>query len=182
MIRLSKQADYAIFLMSLVARRGPQTCSSSELAVEARLGEPIARKVLKMLSRADLLRSHRGVAGGYQLARDASSITVTDIIAAVDGPIAITECAEASSCACQQETVCITRPHWIRINHAIRSALAGITLAEMASEPGFSLSHPSPLPEAWVLLEEEEHQVPVGSPCPDHSDPLDRTADGAIKP
>ena len=87
-------------------------------------------KILKSLARVGLLVSHRGVKGGYSLARAPETITVAQIIGALEGPIAITECTEADS-DCQVELSCPVRSNWHKINEAVLQALEGITLAEM---------------------------------------------------
>lgn len=133
MIRLTKQADYGILLMTQFARSGISALlSTTDLATRSRLSPPMVNKTLKLLQRAGLLVSHRGVNGGYRLARDAGSITLEDIIEAMDGPIALTECHEhAGGAECGISTTCPTRVNWGVINNAIRDSLAGITLLQM---------------------------------------------------
>lgn len=131
MIRMTKQADYGIVLMTRLARQPDRLVNASELAGEVQLPLPTVSKILKLLGRADLLASHRGVKGGYCLARDAESITVAEIITSLDGPIAITECIDDTPGECSQESFCGVRANWQRINFAIRHALEEITLAEM---------------------------------------------------
>ena len=132
MLRITKQADYGIVLMTRMAAEPDRQFTASELAEESRLPSPTVSKILKILSRQDLLTSHRGVKGGYCLNGETSEISVADIIAALDGPIAITECIDDSPGECSQETDCSVRGNWQRINFAIRSALEGITLDEMS--------------------------------------------------
>ena len=85
-----------------------------------------------MLTRADLLTSHRGAKGGYGLSRSGSDITVAEVITAIEGPIALTACIEEGAGACDIESLCPARANWQRINDAIRSALDGINIEEMA--------------------------------------------------
>ncbi len=133
MIRLTKQADYGILLMTQFARAGTQGMfSTSDLAARSGLSVPMVNKTLKLLQRGGLLCSHRGVNGGYQLARSAGAITLEEIIEAVDGPIALTECHEhAHAGECGITATCPTRVNWGVINNAIRDSLAGITLLQM---------------------------------------------------
>ena len=137
MIRLSKLADYGIVMMTHLARMrsvpGDQAqCSAQAIAAATSIAPPMASKILKLLGRSDLLRSQRGAHGGYELARSAAEITVADIIEALEGPIALTECIEDAEGDCCIEALCPTRTNWQRINAAIREALAGISLDEMA--------------------------------------------------
>ena len=138
MLRMTKQADYGIVLMTFLATRSERLFAAPELAAETRLPLPTVSKILKLLAREGLLASHRGVKGGYSLARDPHEISVKEMISALDGPIAFTECIEDSPGVCSQESVCRLRGNWQRINQAVRAALEAISLAE--------LTHPLDLP------------------------------------
>lgn len=131
MIRLSRIADYGIVLLTELARVG-RSAATPELAARTRIAQPMAGKILKALAREGLLVSQRGAKGGYRLARPASSITVAEVIESLDGPIALTACVEAGHAACGIGSVCSARKNWHRINAAIRDALDGISIAEMA--------------------------------------------------
>ena len=132
MIRLSKLADYGMVVMTRLARDNHAQENTQAIAEATNISQPMAGKILKMLTRADLLTSQRGVNGGYELARDAELISVAEIIEALDGPIAITDCT-GSNYDCGIESLCPTRTNWQWINLAIRDALDGISLADMAA-------------------------------------------------
>ncbi len=134
MIRLTKESDYAVVLLiSLVEGGNGQANSASDLAAATQLPTPIVRKVLKALTRHGLLESVRGVHGGYRLARGPEAISVAEIIAAVEGPVAMTTCATGGAADCALHSTCSARQKWQRINLAIHQTLEGISLAEMAS-------------------------------------------------
>jgi FeS assembly SUF system regulator len=139
MLRLSRLADYGVVLMTHVAQTPGRLHNAHELAAISRLPVPTVSKILKALARADLLESHRGAKGGYSLARRPEDVSVGEIIIAVEGPISLTVCieGEGESCGCEFESICPTRGNWQRINDAIRRALDGVTLAEMAAPPAF---------------------------------------------
>jgi FeS assembly SUF system regulator len=130
MIRITKQTDYGIVLLTHLASHVERQWNAPELAAETQLPLPMVSKILKILVREGLLVSHRGVKGGYSLGRLPEEITMAEIISALEGPIAITECIEVSS-DCSHERLCPVRSNWHRINQAVRGALEGITLAEM---------------------------------------------------
>jgi len=132
MIRLTKIADYGVVLMSHFAAEPGRLHTASALSREAHMAVPTVSKVLKLLQRGGLLVSHRGATGGYSLARDPRDISVAEVISAMDGPIAVTECVEDSPGECSVEDVCRVRSNWQRINDAVRGALEGINLEEMA--------------------------------------------------
>jgi FeS assembly SUF system regulator len=132
-MRLSSMADYAVVTMSAAARHcGGARTSAAELAEETGLPAPTVQKLVSLLSRAGLLRSLRGAGGGIQLARPAAAITLADIVEAVEGPIALTACVEAGKHDCGLEPCCSVRPHWEIVNDALRGALAGVPLTQLA--------------------------------------------------
>ncbi len=130
MIRITKQTDYGIVLLTHLAAQSDRSLNAPELAAETQLPLPMVSKILKILVRDGMLASHRGVKGGYSLSRLPEEITMAEIIAALEGPIAITECIDVSS-DCAHERLCPVRSNWQRINDAVRGALEQITLAEM---------------------------------------------------
>ena len=133
MIRLTKLADYGIVLLAHVARDYENRWfNPKNLADETDIPAPMVTKILKALVRGDLLISHRGVKGGYSLARPTEDITVADVIRALEGPIALTECVEVSDSDCSIELVCPVRSNWQRINDAVTHALEQIKISEMA--------------------------------------------------
>lgn len=132
MIRITREADYGIVLMSCLAQAEGQPRSAAALAQQRRLPLPMVSKILKVLARADLLISQRGVQGGYSLARPATEISAADIIGALEGPIAITECSDEAHDGCARQEHCEVSNHWPRINRAIHAALQSISLAEMS--------------------------------------------------
>ncbi len=133
MIRITRQTDYGIVLLSSLARAGTDaTHTAPGLAAATHLPLPMVSKILKLLTRAGILSSQRGVKGGYQLARPPEEITVVQMISALEGPIAITACIEESDSHCEHEGCCVAQGNWQIINRALREVLSGITLAEMA--------------------------------------------------
>jgi Rrf2 family protein len=102
------------------------------LAEDTQLPIPTVAKLLVRLTQGNLLISHRGAKGGYQLARSPSAITVADIVVAVDGPIALTQCLEHGAQPCDVEPICPTRRGWNRLNDAVKRALTEVSLAELS--------------------------------------------------
>jgi FeS assembly SUF system regulator len=133
MIRLSKLTDYGFIVLSrFIHHDAAQTVNARDLAAETNLPLPTVSKVLKILSRHGLLIPHRGVKGGYSLSRRPEDISVAEIISALEGPIAFTDCAAPESSGdCPLEHTCPTRGHWQRITLAVQTALCEVTLAEL---------------------------------------------------
>lgn len=142
MIRLTNLADYAVVLMCYLAHAPRKVRSAVALSRVSGIPVPTVSKILGALSRAELLRSQRGLGGGFTLGRPAEVISVADIIEAVDGPIALTNCIENSPGDCDLEALCSMRPHWQKINFAVKGALEDISLSE--------ISAPQPLGDAPV--------------------------------
>ncbi len=139
MLRITKQTDYAIVILTHFAvKERSAVHNARDLAQMVNLPLPTTSKILKALARADLLTSHRGVKGGYALAREPKNISVREIVCALEGPIAITECLDLEADPCGIEKTCPARANWQRINQAVRNALDAIPLSEMASGMSFS--------------------------------------------
>jgi FeS assembly SUF system regulator len=132
MLRISKLADYAILVMSSIASH-QHLLSAKDIASDTKLAEPTVSKLLKLLARSNLLQSERGAKGGYKLIRPTANITVLQIIEAIDGRIAMTECDKENS-YCAIETICTVSKNWQKISGAIRNALKEISLADMQAE------------------------------------------------
>lgn len=130
MLRIGKLTDYATRLMTCMAEQPEAIHSAMLLAERARLELPTVSKLLKLLAQAGLIESFRGVSGGYRLAYSPNSISVADIIVAIEGPIGMTECSIVRN-KCTHEPHCNTNRSWRRISSAIEAALKSFTLAEM---------------------------------------------------
>ncbi|PCJ12556.1 MAG: SUF system Fe-S cluster assembly regulator [Planctomycetota bacterium] len=146
--RITKQTDYGILIltslvqgsMSLTAADRDETestrlLSAPEIAAVTGLSLPNVSKILKALVRGGVLESLRGVQGGYRLLRDPHWITIQEIIEALDGPISLTQCADAGPDECDVGNFCPMSANWRYINDRVRETLEGITLAQI-SVPG----------------------------------------------
>ncbi len=151
MIRLSKLCDYGVAMLTHLAGQEGRQASAAEIAEATGVPPATAAKILKALVRAGILASHRGVLGGYGLARPAATITVAEIVEALDGPIALTACIEEGAGDCGIEALCPARANWQRVNEAIRRALSEITLADMAGT----------VPAAFLTPEERAAMPPA---------------------
>jgi FeS assembly SUF system regulator len=132
MIRLGKLTDYGLVLMSQMARR-PQTelHTARDLAASCRLPLPTVSKLLKLMLQGGLLQSHRGIKGGYSLARDAKLISVAEIVTALEGPLALTECTMDVAGICDLEPSCPIKDNQRLINQVVRGALQKVMLWDL---------------------------------------------------
>lgn len=139
MLRISKLTDYALLILSQMARAPKSVLSAAQIAQSLGLNAPTVSKILKMLSDKGLVSSIRGSIGGYHLSRSADLITVADIISAMEGALAITECTHITN-HCAINSVCTMRENWRKINQMIYTLLGSYTLEDMLSpitKPGF---------------------------------------------
>ena len=132
-MRLTHLADYAVVIMTAAARReAGARLSASELAQETGVPLPTTQKLMGRLAAEGLLTSARGICGGFALARPAAKITLADIVEAVEGPIAMTVCAEGRT-DCALDAHCHVKPHMGVIGDAIRGALGAVSLQALSA-------------------------------------------------
>jgi len=149
MFRLSRLTDYAVVVMTQLARTPGTVVTATDLAEQVGLPAPTTAKVLKLLARHKLISSQRGVSGGYVASRTASDIALTEVITAIDGPVALTACVDGVIGHCTVEDICPVRGRWDRVNLAIKTALDEISLADMtAPQAMFPIGKPDPQPRA----------------------------------
>jgi FeS assembly SUF system regulator len=135
-MRLTSLADYAVVMMAAAARHaGHERLSATLLACETGVPLPTAQKLMGKLASAGLLRSARGTGGGFELARAAPTISLAEIIEAVEGPIAMTTCSDAARHDCAIEVNCHVKPHLLVVNEAVRGALAAVSLDQLSRAP-----------------------------------------------
>ncbi|MCH9693896.1 MAG: SUF system Fe-S cluster assembly regulator [Gammaproteobacteria bacterium] len=130
MLRISKLTDYGTVLLAHLAASDDDVCSAADVAAATGIALPTVSKLLKLLGKAQLVVSTRGVNGGYQLSRDPGQISAANVIDALEGPVSITECS-ASDSQCEHEGVCSVGGAWQRINVAIRKALEDVSLSDL---------------------------------------------------
>ncbi|QKS02287.1 Rrf2 family transcriptional regulator [Sphingomonas sp. CL5.1] len=134
-MRLSSLADYAVVMMTAAARHcgGAGRLNATLLAEETGVPLPTAQKLVSRLAAAGLIESARGTGGGFRLSRPPAAISLADVVEAVEGPIALTTCIETGHHDCAIEGNCRVKPHLKAVNEAVRGALAGVTLASLAT-------------------------------------------------
>jgi len=141
MLRLSKLTDYAVVVLVKLATAS-DTAVQTTPGISAATGvpEPTVAKVLKALSVGGLVLSQRGARGGYRLKKPLRAISIADVIAVIDGPIALTACVESGHGSCEVSSLCAVRGRWDLVNDAIHQALSSISLSEMrdVSLPAFA--------------------------------------------
>lgn len=138
-MKLSTRGDYAArVLLELSLAEGPRALSVHDLAQRTRISPKYLEQIMTRLRAAQIVRSHRGVNGGYELAREAGDVTVGEVIRVMDGPLSPSPCASQSShvpCPtyrCPSEDQCVLRGLWLDVRDAIADVLDSTTFADLA--------------------------------------------------
>jgi len=131
MFKLNKLADYATVIMAYMALHSGRIFTAKDLAEATHIALPTVTKLLKLLTKGNLLHSIRGAKGGYELAKPAENISIADILLTVDNQLAITACSHAEG-ECSLEPYCSISCNWQLISQTIINALKSLSLADMA--------------------------------------------------
>jgi len=127
---MNKMTDYSVVIMAHFARHELATMSAMEVAAATHISPATVGKLLKLLTQHGLLVSQRGVRGGYRLNRSFGVISLADVIEAIEGPVELTECCQATG-GCQLRAICATRDSFIQVNEIVHRALRQVPLAQM---------------------------------------------------
>lgn len=151
MFRLSKKTDYALMALQYLASNGASGVVSAR-AIAERFDIPLEllAKILQQLAHQGLVAAHKGIHGGYQLARPALAISVADVAEAIDGPMTLTACSHVDV-RCEQFATCTVRDPLWQIRERILSVLQTVTVADMDDQ----VRRPVP------LTVRKEPEVPV---------------------
>ena len=134
MLRISKLTDYGTLVLAHLGAGSGAVASAVQVAEETGLAPPTVSKILKSLTRAGLVTSERGPHGGYALARAPAAISAAEIIDALEGPVALTECSSPAG-TCDLEAHCRVGRAWQNINQTIRTALHDVSLEDLQQLP-----------------------------------------------
>lgn len=135
MLRITRLSDYAVSILGQLAHSRDAVHTAKDLATRTGLPQPVVSKILKNLARSKLVASHRGVQGGYRLAREPSLVSVADVIESVEGPVALTDCGDSSDTSCEFVGNCSVQANWLRINQVVRRALSNVSVEDMILPP-----------------------------------------------
>jgi FeS assembly SUF system regulator len=131
MLKITKIEGYSFQVLTCIASRDSSRLhTAKELAKQTELPLPTVSKILKMLTQQKILDSFQGSRGGYALTKPADRISVADIVAVFEGPLALTDCCSEAGC----ERNCRIAPNWRKLNNTLESWLRDVTLADMAGE------------------------------------------------
>jgi len=131
MFKINRLTDYSTVVMCYLAEEPKKIHNAQDITEHTHIAKPTVSKILKMLAKANLLLSHRGANGGYQLASAPENISVAQIVTAIEGIVGLTECSMAQS-NCNIQDSCHIRGNWRHISHIVQQMLQNISLADLA--------------------------------------------------
>ena len=130
MLTLSSKGRYATRILVFMARKGKHV-SKQEISYAEDISADYVEQILIKLKTAGFVRSHRGSKGGFSLARDADTITVSEVLAATEGPVCLAPCLSEN---CVRDLKCVTKLVWRKATQALNAAFSGTTIGELARE------------------------------------------------
>ncbi len=140
MFKITRLTDYALIVLCAMADKPNEIVSSSEIAALVHLQLPTVSKIMKILVKAGLVKSFRGIEGGYCLAKQADNIYLNEVIKFFEGQVKITDCANIANTAntsnilsCEHVINCQMSRPWQKINKAVFTLLEKISIKDMAN-------------------------------------------------
>jgi len=165
MTLLSRKADYALLILSYLHQK-PVGGTARAIAEKFGISHPFVANILKELCQNGFVQSHRGVKGGYALARDAATITLAELLEAIEDGLRLTMCnpgAQHEHESCTLMGVCTLKGPIAEVHHRLLEVLRGVTLAELF-DPNGKLPQPAAL-HALPLLSRASI-APMAEPVP----------------
>lgn len=132
-MRITNTSEYAIRAIVFMAKNPQNSYSATELYTKVDAPLKFLAKILQRMARKKILKSQRGVKGGFKIATPLESLTILDIIEAVDGPIALNKCL-ITGYDCIRENLCPVHPIWEEAQMVLKEVLKKKTIAEIVNE------------------------------------------------
>jgi len=133
-MQITRASDYAVRVMiHLASLPAGSTVRQSEMSKATGVSGHFLSKVLQQLVRARLIRSQRGSGGGYALSAPAESVSMMDVIQAMEGPVRLNQCIEEGP-SCERKAWCPAHQVWAEAQAAITNILGGASMARLASQ------------------------------------------------
>ena len=134
-MRITLESDYALRIISALAKHDG-IVDAKTLAEETSVTLQFTLKILHKLVRSDIVKSYKGVRGGYSLNLHPTDITLKQVIEEIDGPIVMVKCVESSECCAlnQEKTGCIYHHIFETLSLDVARKLAGITIADVINK------------------------------------------------
>jgi Rrf2 family protein len=132
MLKLSKKTEYAIIaLLAMSESNDDQLFKAKELSGRYNIPPEIMGKVMQSLAKNNIIVSHQGVKGGYQLKKELSQINIISVISALEGPLKVVDCAAIEDCNCGQLSSCNIKGPMELIQDELRSFFNKISFEDL---------------------------------------------------
>lgn len=129
MLRLSTKSRYATrMLVYLTINAGERPANTAEIAEAEGISKDYVEQILSRLRTAGIVMSHRGIKGGFSIAKDPKEITVKEVVEVTEGQISVAPCLKDD---CRRSTQCATQAVWEALNKNIQETLAGFTIEDL---------------------------------------------------
>lgn len=143
MLALTRKTEYALIALCHLARERGRTISAREIATRYSVSLPLLMNVLKALHLKQVVRSVRGARGGYVLESDPRELTLSRLIACIEGPVRLVRCAGGPApggrAACDLLSCCPVRQPLLRVHEYLERTLAALTIAQIAFDSQYGV-------------------------------------------
>lgn len=141
-MQITRASDYAVRVMiHLAALPADSTVRQTELSKATEVSGHFLSKVLQQLVRSGLIRSQRGSGGGYGLAVRANTVSLLDVVQAMEGAVQLNQCV-AEGPTCERKSWCPAHAVWAEAQASIVKILGGASIAKLAAEARTGSDHP----------------------------------------
>jgi len=159
-MQITRASDYAVRVMIHLAGLAPgTTVRQSELSKASEVSGHFLSKVLQQLVRSRLIRSRRGSGGGFSLAVPATSISLLEVVEAIEGPVRLNQCVEEGP-SCNRKSWCPAHQVWAEAQSAVVSVLSRASMASLAARVNSTnyAAHAKPI---WIAGAAEKRARPA---------------------
>lgn len=134
-MKITVAVDYGIRALIYLAKQEPgKVCLISEISRDQDIPEKFLAKIMQSLSKGNIVKSYRGVKGGFSLAKPAEDVTLKDAFECLEGPFSINKCVlEPGKCDVSQS--CSVRPVWVRVQEQMLGTLGNTSLRSIMEPP-----------------------------------------------
>ena len=135
LMQIPRRADYGLRAVIYLSGQDPERCCSiAEIARQQGMPRKFLEKIIQDLIRGGLIKSKRGSCGGYALTRSPKEISFYDVIAAIEGPIAVNACLD-EHLGCDQMPRCTMIGVWDEVQQRVTEVLSRTTIAALQRSP-----------------------------------------------
>jgi len=127
---ITRDTDYALRALSFIAEQDEKVVTVSELVKELKIPRPFLRKILQLLNKKGVLKSHRGIGGGFLLTKPADKIFLVDLMEIFQGPFSLNECL-FKKIICPNMNKCALRKRIDKIEEQVALELETVSIASL---------------------------------------------------